>query len=103
MSSSSDVELNLLAPQKSSALSRLLKCPDPPSKLPKKYPKSSACLLTSSECLAELERKKKQKEEKEKQKEARKMKKSTNRETKTKRHKYSTVTVLTVDYDIPKL
>ena len=87
-SSSSDVELNLLAPQKSSALSRLLKCPDPPSKLPKKYPKSSARVLTSSECLAELERKKKLKEDKEKQKEARRMKKSTNRETKTKRRKY---------------
>ena len=87
-SSSSNIELNLLAPQKSSALSRLLKCPDPPSKLPKKYPKSSARVLTSSECLAELERKKKLKEDKEKQKEARRLKKSTYRETKTKRRKY---------------
>ena len=87
-SSSSNIELNLLAPQKSSALSRLLRCPDPPSKLPKKYPKSSARVLTSSECLAELERKKKLKEDKEKQKEARRLKKSTNRETKTKRRKY---------------
>ena len=63
-----DVTVFTIPPKKSSALSRLLKCPDPPFKLLKKYPKSSARVLTSSERLAELERKKKLKEEKEKQK-----------------------------------